>query len=54
MRIETWRTGEGTKAVIWVQDDETVTVSVEVLHDLFTRLGWEETRDADNTPVGLS
>lgn len=48
MRTEAWRTGEGTKAVVWVQDDETVIVSVEVLHDLFTRLGWKEmTNGAD-------
>ncbi len=45
MRQEAWRTGEGTKAVVLVQDDETVSVSVEVLHDLFTRLGWQEVTD---------
>lgn len=46
-RVEQWRTGEGTKAAVWVQDDETVIVSVEVLHDMFTRLGWREIKDGN-------
>lgn len=46
MRTENWRTPTGQRAIIVVQDDDTVVVSLDVLHTLVQALGWEEIDDS--------
>lgn len=48
VRTENWRTPTGQRAIIVVQDDDTVVVSLEVLHMLVRDLEWEEIGDEDS------
>jgi len=47
VRQEVWRTDDGKNAMVMVDDNEAVSVHIDLLHEWFTRFGWEQ-RDAES------